>query len=65
MEYLIVFTVAAMMIGYVWILGRCLRNASPHKGLRTRGTRQSAPTLGAFMLARDLSADDGERLDSA
>jgi len=26
MEYLIVFTVAAMMIAYVWIIGRCLRN---------------------------------------
>jgi hypothetical protein len=27
LEYLIVFTVAAMMIGYVWMIARCLRNA--------------------------------------
>jgi len=27
MEYLIVFTVAAMMVAYVWIIGRYLRNA--------------------------------------
>ena len=26
MEYLIVFSVAAMMIAYTWIIGRCLRN---------------------------------------
>jgi len=27
MEYLIVFSVAAMMIAFVWIIGRCLRKA--------------------------------------
>jgi hypothetical protein len=26
MEYLIVFSVAAMMIAYVWIIARCLRH---------------------------------------
>jgi len=27
MEYLIVFSVVAMMIALVWIIGRCLQNA--------------------------------------
>jgi len=27
MEILIVFSVAAMMITYVWIIGRCLQDA--------------------------------------
>jgi len=27
MEYLIVFSVVAMMIAFVWIIGRCLQNA--------------------------------------
>ena len=27
MEYLIVISVAEIMIAYVWIIGRCLRNA--------------------------------------
>jgi hypothetical protein len=27
MDYLIVFSVAAMMIAYVWIITRCLRQA--------------------------------------
>ena len=27
MEYLIVFSVAAMMIAYVWVIALCLRNA--------------------------------------
>jgi hypothetical protein len=31
MEYLIVFSVAAMMITYVWIIGRCLQNAWPDR----------------------------------
>jgi len=26
MEYLIVFSVVAMMTAYVWIIGRCLRH---------------------------------------
>ena len=29
MEYLIVFSVIAMMTAYLWILARCLQHAEP------------------------------------
>ena len=32
MEYLIVFAVAALMMAYVLIIGRCLRNTWPNRG---------------------------------